>query len=51
MEQVEYVVCRRIMRIYNLRINDPKYLANMDERAIYRNCGLERIAHINAEKY
>ncbi len=37
--------CRRIMRSFHTRISDPKYLINMDETAVYLNCGPKHTVH------
>ena len=50
MQPVRDVYCHRIMTSYNLRINNPKYLVDMDETAIYLNSALKRTVHLKGEK-
>ena len=50
MQPVKDAYCHRIMTSYNLRINNPKYLVNMDETAIYLNCAPKRTVHLKGEK-
>lgn len=41
--------CHRIMAWYNLRTNNLKYLANMNETAIHLNCAPKRTKHLKGE--
>ena len=42
--------CRRLMTSFRNRINDPRFLINMDETAIYLDCYPNRTVHIKGEK-
>ena len=50
MQQVKADYCRRVMTSFHNRINNPRYLINMDETAIYLNCSPVRTVHPRGEK-
>ena len=50
MQLVKDASCHRIMTSYNLHINNPKYLVNMDETAIYLNCAPKCTVDLKGEK-
>ena len=49
MQLVKDAYCHRIMTSYNLRINNPKYLLNIDETAVYLKCSPKRTMYLKGE--
>ncbi len=50
MESVCQDFAQRLMTSYSYRIDDPRYLVNMDETAVYMNCSPNHTIHKNGEK-
>ena len=50
MHPVRRDYCRRLMTSYRNRINDPRYLINMDETAVFLNCAPNRMVNVKGEK-
>ena len=50
MQSVRQQYCRHVMTSYANNINNPHYLINMDETAIYLNCSPKRTVHSKGEK-
>ena len=50
MQPIRQQFCRRLMTSYKHRINDPYFLVNMDETAVYLNCSPNRTVHMKGEK-
>ncbi len=50
MESVGRDFAQRLMTSYSYRINNPRYLVNMDETAVHMNCSPNRTIHEKGEK-
>ena len=50
MQPVRRDYCRRLMNSNRNRINDPRYLINMDETAVFLNCAPNCTVHVKGEK-